>query len=403
MPIDLRALPAKLAMPPAPRHGRWWLVILLGSLMVAGLLVLFWPQDRWYGTPWFWSCVLGLPVMTGLLTYGVRLKAHERRCQYVQSWNRCREQQEQQWLQRGQRPVALLDAAYCTPLGSSRMAQALREGRRCLQPVYLEHRDVVLPLSRLLPAAERYTRDEYKQRLQGCLERVASTLAPALQGIAGNRSVQVRIRHNQILEDEEVVNLWRAVDASGWASDQGLCAMRDDGWLWLDEWLDQPEPTPLVLALAISLHLDPVAGEAESVSAVLLAHPDQQVQAPLAWVHRPVRIGVVAQALEDCLNWGCLAGERGGLFCWKTQMPDELSHELAQALSTQGFPPTGGSGHDLDGSFGLAGCAVGNMALISAAEQAGDEGQPQLLMLRDASAQLCVVRPVCGSRMKVQS
>ncbi|MEF9673993.1 hypothetical protein QNM99_25045 [Pseudomonas sp. PCH446] len=166
MPVDLNALPEKLALPQPPGLGRWCLIILLCPLLTSILLFLLWPGDSGRMSLWFWCCALVLPLMGGLVLYALRLLAYERRCDYLESWNLNHEEHQQGLIQKGQRAIALLATSYCSAAGNSQIAQALRLGSKPLQPIYIESQELTLRLSQLKPPARHYTKEEYTQRLR---------------------------------------------------------------------------------------------------------------------------------------------------------------------------------------------------------------------------------------------
>ncbi|MEF9673994.1 hypothetical protein QNM99_25050 [Pseudomonas sp. PCH446] len=132
-------------------------------------------------------------------------------------------------------------------------------------------------------------------------------LEPDFQRYVPDTPLCVRIRHNQVLDDDEVLSLWRSCLGDEQILDQVVFATQDDGLLWLDTWLDKPASGRFLLSLELNLFLSPVAEQAESVSAVLLAQADTETDQrfePLAWLHRPVRLTVQAGGWENALFWG---------------------------------------------------------------------------------------------------
>ncbi|NMY30707.1 hypothetical protein HBR94_04215 [Pseudomonas sp. WS 5412] len=372
------------------------MIVLLCSMLVGALIVLLWPQSHWRMSLWFWCCVVVLPLIAGLVVYALRLLAYERRGDYTQSWNQSREEQEQVLIRQGRRAVALLASAYCTGAGNNQIAQALRRGSKPLQPVYLESMGQTMRLSQLAPQALRHTQEEYAQRLAMCMQQLLTGLDSDLQRYACSLPLCVRIRHNQVLGDEEVLSLWRSARRREKADDQVLFATQDDGLIWLDTWLDDPGQHRLLLSLEINLFVEPVAEHAESVSAVLLAVPDEgaaQKVAPMAWIHRPVRIADPACALQDAFFWGGIPPGNSEYFTWLTQIPFDVLRDVSIALSAAGYPFDVAKYQSLDNSFGLPGCAVGNVALLLACEQASVDRQAQVVILQDASAQVFVAQP----------
>ncbi|MBC3948669.1 hypothetical protein [Pseudomonas folii] len=396
MPVNIRALPEKLSLPLPPRNKRWCLVVLLCSMIVAGLVFFLWPDSRWRMTPWFWCCVLVLPLMGGVTLYALRLLAFERRTEFVESWNQNRTELEQALIEHGQRPIALLGTSYCSGAGNNLLAQVLRNGSKPLYPTFLKSQGRAVRLSQLSPPAQLHDKAEYTQRLSAYFDQVMKGLEPELQLYASDTPLRVRIRHNQVLCDDEVLALWRSSIGERHAVDQVVFANQDDGLLWIDALLDEPAASGLLLSLEVNLFLDPIAEQAESVSTVLLAAPDWCARkgfAPSALIHRPVQISDQADALKDALLWGQIQKGATQYFAWYLQMPSDFLCDTTIALNAEGYPPDIEARLTLDDSFGRPGCAVGNIALIVASEGAKADRRAQMIMLQDASPQVCVVQP----------
>lgn len=394
MAVDLRALPDKAQLPTPPSKGRWCVAVVLIALLGSGLVVLFWPGDQSRNSAWFWCCAVVFPVLSGLLVFALRLLAYERQYNFAQGWNQSHGQHEHALIRDGQRAIAVLATSYCTPAGNNRLAQALRSGSKPLQPVYLPQRLSTLRLSRLPHPMQQNAGQTCAQRLQKVLQQVMRGLDEDLLRIT--TAVQVRIRHNQPLTDAEVLSVWRSCASDSLAVDEVILATQDDGLLWLDAWLDEPGLPAVLLSIEINLFKEPVVEQAESVSAVLLARGEwcagQRLE-PSAWIHRPVAMNNQSGSVQDVLRWGRIEAATDRWFTWQLQVPDALLGEMNIVMSSSGHPFDSEKRQRLDDSFGLPACAVGNIALIVASEQAATDNQPQLVMLQDVTPHWCVVRP----------
>lgn len=396
MPVDLRALAEKRVLPMPPRVWRWCLVVVLCALLGAGLVILLWPQDLWQMPLWYWCCVLVFPAITGLMLFALRRLIYERQHDFAQSWNLSRSELEQALIQQGQRSIAVLATSYCTAAGSNQLARALRGGSKPLQPTYLTQPAITMRLSQLAPEPRFYTEQEYTERLTAYVHQVMRGLDEDLQRFAGTTPVCVRIRHNQEVSDERILSLWRECLGEVLVVEHVWLANQDDGLLWLDTWLDDPSPCPLMLSLELNFFQQPTAEQAESVFVLLLAQPEwcaRENLAPASWVHRPVSMTGQAESLQDVLLWGRVQEDNSPLFAWQTQVPSDHLCQVSIAMSAAGHPLNVERSQSLDHSLGLPGCAVGNLALVVASENARTERQPQLVMMQDTSPQWCVVRP----------
>lgn len=400
MAVDLSSLPERRMLPRQPRHWRWGVVILLCSLVVGGLMVLLWRVDSWHTSFWFWICALLGGLITGLVFYALRLLAYEKHRDYIGSWNESRDELEQSLIRRGQRTVAVLAVSYCSGAGNNKLAQALRLGSKPLQPIYLEGQALTMRLSQLKPPVQNHSKSECAKRLRGFLQQVVRGLESDLEMGARSLAVDVRIRHNKVLCNEELLSIWSAVTTNHRLTDSVVFAMDDDGVMWLDAWLDAPERHQLLVSVEINLFLNPVAEQAETVTAVLLGSSQwcntQKIDS-IALVHRPVQLECPGRSIKDAVTdaflWGQLRAGEETYFSWQAQVPGDVLRETSIAVNAARFPFNVARCHRLDDSFGLPGCAVGNVALIVASECAKAEDGPQVVLLQDASAQIFIVRP----------
>lgn len=395
MPVDLHLLPEKL-MPSEPARTVGWLLLVLSVAILGGAsALLLWPGEWQPESPWFWCCVLVFPVLVGTFLYGLHLLAHESRQTYVDSWNAARAALQLEMTTLGQQAVGVLSASYCSPVGNHQLAQQLREGAKPLQMIFQPSDSSTLRWSPVVDEALKAA-DKLSQRLESSLHQVMAVLAVNLKRVLLGEPVQVRIRHNQTMRDDEVLALWNACARSKAVAVESVSITNeDDGLLWLDAWLDRADAFELVLSVEINLFGKPTAEQAESVSAVLLARSgycSQKGVSPVAWVHRPVAMSSEPHSARQLLLWGRI-DPQSKPFVWESQLPDADRVDAQRALHDAGCSLDHQAWLRLDDSLGLPGCAAGNVALILASEQAAASQEPQLFMLQDETPQWCVVQP----------
>lgn len=397
----LDELPRKVPLPEPPRKRRWLMIVLLCSLLGSSLTVLFWPGHLQRWSMWYWCSVVVLPVMGGLLAFALRGLMYERQRDYAQSWNQQSLDHRRRLIQQGQRAVGLLASAYCTPAGSKHLACALRRGSVSLQPVYLSDLKSALRFSYLSPVAQEYTVREYQQRLHHFLCQVLSALHQPIKQVTRHGRLRVRIKHNSVLSDDELLAAWRACVVHDPLLEEVHFVAQDDGLLWLDEWLDTPGIGGPVLSLEIHLFMHPVEKQAESVSATLLALPEfchKHALEPQAWVHRPVVISQGVSSLSDVMRWGRMEDASEKYFTWQLQLcPDHLC-SMSLELAKAGRPIDREQCMQLDDVFGRPAEAVGNIGIIVASEQAAIDAQAQLVVMQDKTVHGVVVRPASLKR-----
>lgn len=397
MPVRLHELPERLSPPSPPGKFRWSLIVLLCLVIGAGLTLLFSTnQDALdTGSMWFWLRFLILPLVVGFFLYGLRRLAFENQHAYVDSWNKCRAKLEEESTTDGQRAIALLATSYQTAGGSECLAELLRAGNKPLQTVFLPFNSKTMRWS---PLVDQYSSrpEDYEQRLKLWFERALVAPAVDLPRLFPGQAVRVRIRHNQVLSDRAVLEIWQSCAQSRMLIIESVTvATGDDGLMWLDTWLDQRKAFPLLLSVEVNLFEMPVADQAESVSAVLLARSEycqEHSIKPAAWIHRPLLMSCDSHSARDVLLWGRV-GADSQLFAWQGQLASNRSWELHQVLRDQGCQLESSACLRLDDTLGAPGSAVGNISMIVGSEQAAADQQPQLLMAHDLTPHWCVVQP----------
>jgi len=398
MPVNLRELPDALAPPQPPNGIRWLVIVLLCSMAGAALVLVFWPGEWPLQRPWFWTCVLVFPLAGSAILFGLRLFAYENRRDYVESWNATRATLETSLTRQGQQALGLLASAYCTPAGSNRLAAALRQGSTPLHAAYQPATATVMNVSPLLAQTPQERDRDAARRMTAYLDRLLTVLVADLPPGMGAAPLRVRLRHNQRLADADLLGLWTAcAQRKALNLESVSIAVEGEGLLWLDAWLDQEADvaSPLVLSVELNLFDQPTADQAESVSVVLLARAEyceRNAVPPTAWVHRPVAMSSDRHDAREVLLWGKV-GQDSPPFAWQAQVPTDRLQDLQRALHQHGCGLEPQACLHLDTTLGAPGAAVGNIVLIVGAEQAATQGQPQLLMLQDATPQWCVVRP----------
>ncbi|UFH51061.1 hypothetical protein [Pseudomonas sp. KNUC1026] len=382
-------VPPELPLPDAPnvlRLGATTAATVLGSI---GLVTALWPGDGSLPLQTYWMSVAVVTGAAGLLL-ALRLLMHERQRERVLMWNSCREQWLGERLHAWRQPAKVLALAYTTAAGARRLPEALRAQGPLLQPAYVEALGRTLAFSALRGYVPNACLQAYRQRLAKELATVLGRLAPSMAHLAG-QPLAVRVRHGRLLPDAEIAELLAPLLAPCTQTVSLHFAHHEDGLLWLGPWLDASAPAPWLLCIDFNLFLMPAAGQAEAVSAVLLAHPSVAQSVPgraLADLHRPA----TGEQPADCLAQACAASRpsaSGPAAAWLARL--ERAPTAALALAATGIAPP--QQQALDTQLGHAGAAMAALLLIAACEQAKACGQAQLLLFTDRALQACVVQP----------
>ncbi|HCU16570.1 MAG TPA: hypothetical protein DF729_15385 [Hafnia paralvei] len=397
MPINLHLIPDKKT-DPLPINKMIWLVFLVCFILLVCLLsFLLWPVDEVKNSVWFWCCSLLFPTVFGLMLYGLRQLSYENSLTYIRHWNDNHEKLEKELIKKGQEPVHFLESFYCTPIGESNLCQAIINGEEPLKPIYLAEYRTTVSLGQLSPAVGKRNNNEYAERLEVLLKKIAPSLNNSLNKNYKEANLKVRIKHDGIISDSDVLLLWHQVLNHEQIRDV-IFTSEDDGLLWIDHWLDDKSSTDIAISVEIHLLKEPLQNHVESVSVLILGRADWYLDrevTPKAAIHRPVKIDNLTESLTDALRWGKLV-EQGSsdYFFWHSQVSPEMLTEVTITLDSVEHPINQGKSFDLDPTFGLPDKAVGNIALILACEKAYSENENQLILLRDSSYQVCTVRPL---------
>lgn len=394
MPVEIRKLPKTEDLPVTPVKMRWFIFIIVCIFTGFLLTLYFWPKDMSTHTFWFWMCALLIPTGVGVISYGIRLRHYEQQWQRVSYWNQLHHEKQADMVALGQQALGLLGMAYITPAANNKLAAALLQGAAPLQTRYSLESDSVLTMAQLQPPAVIFTDTEYIARLEHYLELTLLMLEPELEKYATNKSVIVRIRHDETLDDAQFLSIWQRIFPERYSIAQVTFGHQDNGLMWLDTWLDV-QSSALLLSLEVNLFTEGRNYEAESVSALLLASPTWlalQDENPVAWIHRPVTVNTAKEALEDVVRWGKIfAGD--AYFIWRSQLATAPQTDMLQAMDAMGYPFDKDQEHQIDSSFGKPAVAIGNIALICACDHVISTQQPQWLMLQDKTPQWAIVRP----------
>lgn len=396
MAVDLGTLPPELEPPSPPRLRRWGVFVVAFSLAGCALVVLFWPTDSLGKSLWFWCSALVLPWVSGLSIFAVRQLEFEKRDAYVAAWNRNRGRQESSLIRKGQRAVALLNSAYVSGGGGSELAVGLLGGSKPLRSLMWPGLATEMRLNPLDAGTAMRSTHSYTSGLKKHLTELVQCLRADLAQCGRGAPLRVRIRHNQILKDEQVASIWHECRETTQPDDIEFDP-HADGLLWLDRWLDEAEPDPLIVSVEINLFMTPVEEQVESISVLIFALAEWARDARLpahALIHRPVRVDDVSLDLERAMLWGGIPATDPDHFIWHSQLSVDAVSTLSIALSAAGQSPRDDGWHALNDSLGWPACAVGHISLIVATEHARAQDKAQLVALQDASMQLCVVQPV---------
>lgn len=394
MSVELKTIPEKLIIPEPPLASRWFIIIVV--ITVLGIIpgLYLWPEQMSTHSAWFWFCILVIPLSVGFACYAFRLRDYENQRDRVNHWNRLQQKQYDIQVKKRQRSAGLLGKTYITPIACNKLAAALINYGSQLQSVYFEHLQKTLTTAQLEPSATYFSEESYRIRLVRYLTQLLRMLEPDLSALPAGR-LSVRLRHDGSLDNRHITQIWRDIFPASYAVDQLVAEVEGDGMMWLVPWLDQRCTTPM-LSVEINLFIDPRNYQSESVSALLLAPPDwldQHDVIPEVAIHRPVVVTENIASLEDMLLWGSLSADEAHTL-WQEQIDKDVLTRLLQQAESIGYSPGQSEGYILDDLFGHCGAATGNISLICACEHAMTSGKPQWMIMADKTTHQAIVRQI---------
>lgn len=392
MPVDLKQIPKAEPLPVPPDRSRWFLVIALIVIIGAVLVLSLWPKGLTTHSTWFWFCTLLIPFSAGLAVYMARLRRYENERDRVMWWNHLYQTQHDEQVLLGRQALGVLGISYTTPVASNKLAAALLQGANVLQSHYSQTLQSVVTSASLSPVLKSSNEVEHQSRLEAVLGKVIRQLHTELTQFTGK--LVVRLNHDGVLNDEQIITVWRSIFPDTYAVSEVSVSSESDGLMWIDEWLDRQDDT-LFLSIEVNLFLLARDRQAESVSVLLLASPtwlERQHIKPQMWIHRPVIVKDANDAVADVTNWGEVTSELPW-YLWRAQMKSDALAAVLQAMDKSGFLPAKKGELIMDDAFGRPAAAVGNITLICACEHAVTSGLPQWLLVGDQTTQMAIVRP----------
>ena len=431
MPVDL----SPAGLPSAyPAHGPRLLPWLLGWVLCCGIgaavVLLLWPA----GTPargaWFWLCLLGIPNAVFFAALGVARAGYEADYLYALLRNQHRAAWLKDRLRVAQRPLQVLGAGYCLPLGGRPIGEVLggmapqvearvpRSGTgrvvhsrfadddplfseaaeeraqsddEMIEEIYAERAGAGAPIDESIGPVHALVLPVVRV-VEGALTPIVESLlalsqygpkyAPAVRvlsapGTAGTRVEQVRQA------------LWRA----GLPELECVAVPAEDGLMVADAWLDAAERRPL-LVIAAEWHDAPPPGSTEGAVAVLLSPGVFQLPESVrvaGVLHRPAADDL--EGLDAVLANGVLWGKADAAavdVAWISGLDGSRETALLAALRSAGLAGVAKQETQRrpDRLIGHAGAAGGWLSIAAAIEATSGT---QLILHAPSSASIAQV------------
>ncbi|KXU83383.1 hypothetical protein CI15_30315 [Paraburkholderia monticola] len=411
MPVDLSPAGRPSAYPRRMRFWPWAFTWFVCNVFGPVIVLLVWPKGQPASGLKFWSWIVGTPNGLFLVLLGFA------RAGYEVLWYRAywRNHHRDRWLGEkvrfAQRPLHVLDAGCCLPLGGKSLADVLEGKRSILKAQAPRHGPGKVlcnrfedddPLLAGLPMAgeEESEGDDADvlseaapavQMIRVALEPLAGTIH-ALTRYEKTYWPQVRVLVGPEASDLRVAQVREALQVAALPPLEVQAVPAAEGLLVVDGWLDAREHRPL-LAVAATWYDDAIdEGCTEGCAAVLFDagyfRLPQEVSHKAA-LHRPVQgsDGEAEYGFANAAIWGKVKAA-AVTRAWITRPVEYCDRALVAA----GFQAASKDAAQcrLDRIVGNAGAANGLLA-IAAAVEAGAADGPQLIVDGLRSAILHVI------------
>ncbi|WNC89829.1 hypothetical protein RI103_00255 [Paraburkholderia sp. FT54] len=357
MPVDLSSAGRPSAYPRRPRFWPWWFCLWLAcNVFGVAIAMLLWPKGQPASGAWFWFCFFGAPNGVFMLLFCIE------RAGYEGLWYRAhwRNYHRSRWLaerlRTAQKPLQVLGAGYCLPLGGQTLASAIASGKRLPAAQSPRTGLGLIPHARFQDtdwmvdepstsnpqdseesvSAERVTKPVSLLTLK--IVDALKPLEASLRALTCYERVwwpQVRVLSARGREQEDVARIAEALRIAGLPPLMVQAAPASDALMAADAWLDARESRPLMV-VATAWHEDgPPEDSTEGCVAVLLAAGFFRLPETVrvaALLHRPVR-GLAAEVEHGFANaavWG--KSDYGSLVrAWITRPIDGCAKALRAA------------------------------------------------------------------------
>jgi hypothetical protein len=382
------------------RFWPWALTWFVCNVFGPVIVLLAWPKGEAASGLMFWSWIVGAPNGLFLVLLGFA------RAGYEGLWYRAywRNHHRDRWLAEkvrfAQRPLHVLGAGYCLPLGGKSLAEVLAGKRSILKAQPLRHGPGKVlcnrfedndPLLAALPVAGEMESEGNDadglteaapavQMIRVALEPLAGTIQ-ALTRYEKTYWPQVRVLVEAEASDLRVAQVREALQVAALPPLEVQAVPAAEGLLVVDGWLDAREHRPL-LAVAAAWYDNAIdEGGTEGCAAVLFDagyFKLPQEVSPKAALHRPVQGngGEAEYGFANAAVWGKVKAA-AVTRAWITRPVEHCDRALAAA----GFQAASKDAAQcrLDRTVGNAGVANG-LLVIAAAIEAGAANGPQLFV-----------------------
>ncbi|MDN8034715.1 hypothetical protein [Burkholderia vietnamiensis] len=409
MPVDL----SPAGLPSAyPAHGpRFW-PWLLGWLLCCGLgaaaVLLLWPT----GTPArgtrFWLCLFGIPNAVFFAALAIARTIYEANYLHALFRNRHRAAWLRDRILTAQRPLQVLGAGYCLPLGGKPLREVLAGKTSLLEarvprsgtgrvvhnrfadedPALREDADAPALFDTELPedldaghveAFAPVEAQDPRATVSPAVRLIAQALTPLVEsllalsqyGVKYAPAVRVLTASETARVDVEQVGL--ALQWVGLPDLECFAVPATDGLMVADAWLDARDQRPLLI-IAAEWHDAAPPGSTEGAVAVLLGPGVFQLPEPisvLGQLHRPVddELDALDAVLANGVLWGKTDSDTVAT-AWISGLEGSSDTKLLAALRTSGLAAIAKpeAQRRPDSIIGHAGAAGGWLSVAAALE-----------------------------------
>ncbi|WP_235180621.1 hypothetical protein [Ralstonia sp. AU12-08] len=369
------------------------------------MVLLLWPAGTPARGPQFWLCVVGIPNAVFFAALAIARTIYEADTLHARFRNRHRAVWLRGRIVTAQRPLQVLGAGYCLPLGGKLLGEVLKERTSFLQARVprsgtgrvLHNRfaddDPILHEDSNVPGLADGEPSEDIDAGHGEAPHPFTPVPPAVRVIAHalasvadsvralsqygpEYAPAVRVLSAPETADERVEQVKQALQRAGLPDLECIAVPATDGLLVADAWLDAGEQRPL-LVVAAQWHDVLTAGSTEGGVAVLLGLGAFQLPETirvLGLLHRPVadQLEGLEAVLANSVLWG-KTDAASVTAAWITGL--DGSHDTNLLAAMRGAGLAGVAKQETqrrpDPLAGHAGAAGGWLSVAAAMEGAG--------------------------------
>lgn len=374
--FSLKSLPDKLEDPIKPDFLKWLVTSIGVFVFIVFTAKLFLIEQYFLKAVYF---TFFLAILLCLVLFVV-MRIYEGKKSYVKEWNNTIDQERDKIITWGSKSFAVLDYSYVSSIANNKIFFALNSGKNTIAPIYIPRLGEPKNMAWMEPFPQRADIREYQERLGIYIKRFSYSFKRKLLKDISANNVILRIKHDNVLGDDEVSTMFFNAFKEDDEFIKGLVFDNDAGanFSWLNSYLD--EDVDAIVSLEINLmHEEFPNYSGEAVSIILFVKPDlaKQVDLPiLGLVHRSFNLNSDFFS-EDLISYSKL--ESNDIFAIKHLAKNKIEDKEVKMFKAL-QPLMVDEQIDISLIMGDLGNSTFNILVIAACDSFKEEPSPKLLV-----------------------